>query len=107
MEDLVVVEDDDGGVMHDELVHLAVEGDAAVGVGGAFGEFVELVVLGVAVAGVVGSGRAAVAAVEEREVVLGIGVVGYPTTSEPAAFALRYLLTQCCGGIDVDFDVDA
>ena len=36
MQYLVVVEDDDGGIVHDHLVHLAVEGDATLGVGGSF-----------------------------------------------------------------------
>ena len=105
MQHLVVVEDDDGRFFHDYFVHFAVETDAFGVVGGEFGLAVQFVVVAVAVACVVGPRRATVLAVEEGEVVFGIGIVGNPAATEPGGFALCYLFAQSRWWIDIDFDI--
>ena len=102
---LVVVEDYHGGLDHDQAVHLAVKSKALGGVGSLLGFEVEAVVLLVVESGVVGACRAAVGAVEEGEIVLGVGIVGYPAATEPCTFALRNLFAEGCGRVDIHFDV--
>ena len=106
MEDLVVVEDDDGGLLHDEGIHLAVELKATEVVGLLLGAGVEAVEFGAGEVGVVGAGGRMVGGVEEREIVFGVGVVGDPAAAEPRTFALSHLLAEGSRRVDVDLDLD-
>ena len=103
MEYLVVVEHHDGSLLHQQAIHFSVQDYAFLLVGGLFGTAVKLVVFCVVVPRVVGACRTAVRAIEKRQVVLGIGIVGNPTAAEPGRLALSYLFSQSGRGIDIDF----